>query len=143
MRRLRRQLRHALNVRRWSIRQKIAVGIWIPVLVAAFVLFTGPNRSSGAASAVSAPTTTTSFEATVPPLEPIVPPGIASAPKTSLNERIVKWINGVPTKKSAAEVRALLKYKAAHSRTGTGAQTSGPKVVITHAGSGRARTAKH
>src|SRR4051794_9650867 len=43
-RRMRRKLRKAARVRDWPRRTKIAVGAWIPAIVLALALFTGPNR---------------------------------------------------------------------------------------------------
>src|SRR5262249_52404760 len=48
---VRRTIRHArrsLSVRRWPLQRKIAIGVWIPVVVVAVAMFTGPNRSVGA-----------------------------------------------------------------------------------------------
>jgi hypothetical protein len=137
-RQLRRQLRNALNVRRWTLRQKIGVGVWIPVAIVAFALFTGPSRSSGSASADNATTTSTTFEVAMPKLQPIVPPALSKAPKTSLHERIVKWINGVPPRRSPAEKLALLRYnRAARNRNFVALHNAGPKVLILHPGSAR------
>jgi hypothetical protein len=118
--RLRRKLRRAADVRRWSLRQKIGVGAWIPVLIVAFALFTGPSRSSSAASAPT--TTSTTIDVVVPVLEPIVPASLSAAPKISMHDRVVKFVNGVPPKRSPAEKLALLKYNRAHSRYRAGSQ---------------------
>jgi hypothetical protein len=47
---VRRHLRRAFTVRSWPIRRKIAVGAWIPTVIVALILFTGPNRAVGKAS---------------------------------------------------------------------------------------------
>ena len=111
--RLRRQIRRAANVRGWTLRQKVAVGVWIPVLIVAFALFTGPNRASSA-SAGPEPTTTTTFAGTVPTLQPIVPVALSKAKKVSLHDRVVKWVKGVPPRRSPAEKLALLNYLRSH-----------------------------
>jgi hypothetical protein len=136
-RQLRRQLRNALNVRRWTLRQKVGIGVWIPVAIVAFALFTGPSRSSGA-SAESAATTTTTFVARVPPLQPIVPAALSKAPKTSLHQRVVKWINGVPPRRSRAERLALLRYNRAARGNLVATHNAGPKVLVVRPGGSRA-----
>jgi hypothetical protein len=135
-RQLRRQLRNAMNVRGWTLRRKIGVGVWIPVLVVAFALFTGPSRSSGSASAESPATTTTTFVPTLPPLQPIVPPALSKAPKTSLHQRVLKWINGTPPRRSREERLALLRY---NNRVSQGRlRYPAPKVLVLHPGRARA-----
>ena len=57
-RRIGKQVRRALRFRKWPLRRKVAVGIWVPVLVVALALLTGPNRGGGGAAA-PLPTTTT------------------------------------------------------------------------------------
>ena len=126
-RQLRRKLQRAASLRTWTLRQKIAVGVWIPVLVVALALFTGPNRSSSAASAPA--TTTTTFDVTVATLQPIVPGALSKAPKVSVHDRVVKFVNGVPPKRSRAERLALLKYQAANRRIVAGLR-GGVRFVI-------------
>ena len=129
-----RRVRNTTNIRKWPLRTKIAVGVWIPVVIVAIALFTGPNRSSSAAPAPT--TTTTSF--TNPVIaEPIVPPN--TAPNTSLQERIGKWIQGVPTKRTPAQREALLKYRKAHSHVGGKPATT---VIVRPHASGLKKSAK-
>ena len=127
-RQLRRQLRNALNVRRWSLRQKIGIGVWIPVLIVAFALFTGPSRSSGSASAESTATTTTTVAGPMPTLEPLVPAAISKAPTIPMPERLAKWIKGIPPRRSRAERLALWHYlKAARHGNVIAAPNAVPK----------------
>jgi hypothetical protein len=53
---VRRRVRRAFHVKRWSRHTKIAVGAWIPTVVVALALVTGPNGP--AASDTAAPTPT-------------------------------------------------------------------------------------
>jgi len=138
-RQLRRHLRNALSVRRWSLRQKVGIGVWIPVLIVAFALFTGPSRSSGSPSAESPATTTTTLAVTTLTMEPIVPAYLGAAPRISLQQRVVKWIKGVPPKRSRAEKLALLRYnRTVQGHSPLAARKAGPKILILHPGRSRA-----
>jgi hypothetical protein len=55
-REVRRRIRRAFQVKRWSRHTKIAVGAWIPVVVVALALTTGPSRPAPTASASATPT---------------------------------------------------------------------------------------
>jgi hypothetical protein len=65
VRKLRGRIRRGLRVREWPMHQKIAVGIWIPVALWAFISFTGPNGASGAPPPLQPNVTTSGIAAPV------------------------------------------------------------------------------
>jgi hypothetical protein len=96
-RRLRRRTRQALRVREWPWRRKIALGVWAPVAVVAFFLFTGPNGSrSGATTDVTQP----------PKTVVTVKVGLPAPNRQEISDRmnafqhtsedISKWVNATP-----------------------------------------------
>jgi hypothetical protein len=111
MRAVRRQARRATRVGKWPLHTKFAVGAWIPVLIVAIALYTGPNRRSAAAPA---PTTTT----TAAPV--LVPPPAASntgaqvetAADKAQQAAIQKWIANLPTKRTLLQGLAVAKLNA-------------------------------
>jgi hypothetical protein len=54
---MRRKVRRALRVRSWSRRTKVAIGVWVPAIVVALALFTGPNRPPPGVSEAQTSTT--------------------------------------------------------------------------------------
>jgi hypothetical protein len=68
LRRMRRRTRHAVRIRDWPWRRRVAIGAWVPVAVVAFFLFTGPNGSpSGAAPDVKPEPKTVTTVTVLPP----------------------------------------------------------------------------
>jgi hypothetical protein len=86
---MRRTIRKIFRVRSWSKRTKLAVGVWIPVIVVAIALVTGPNRSATPADAASDSTPTT--ERVVPKATPRT-----TAPTTVPYDVILgEWLKGI------------------------------------------------
>jgi len=128
-RQLRRRFRRAMNVRNWSMRQRIAVGVWIPVLVVAFALFTGPFRTSGAASAPPVTTTTVVGTPIVAPYTPKTPLLKVTAGPT-LQQQIDDWVSAHRPVRTPAERLALARYR--HLHHAGAATATGTKVAVNH-----------
>jgi hypothetical protein len=98
VRRARRKLRHALRFSDWPLRQKIGVGVWIPVALFFFLAFTGPNRGSahsvtggGAAVVVTVPSGLRNTVVTAPSDAAILQSALlASVPHSSSSETVAK-----------------------------------------------------
>ena len=114
--RLRRKIRRISNVRGWTTRQKIGVGVWVPVLIVALVLFTGPNRRTSSAAAADVSTTSTTY--VMPVLPPLVPAHLSTGKKYSLHDRVVKWVNGIRPRRSVANQLKLRNRTSARLRVG-------------------------
>ncbi len=51
LRHFRRKVRRATRWRSWPVSRQVAVGVWIPILVLAFIVGTGPHSSSASVTA--------------------------------------------------------------------------------------------
>jgi len=119
-RQLRARIRRVFRVRAWSWHTKVAVGAWVPALIVAAALFTGPNRSTSSATPPSGRASITT-PTTVEPRGIVIP---IETPKTvPLDVVIGGWIRGV---RRNAPIPAYL-------RMGQKA----PKILTTHPGQGR------
>jgi hypothetical protein len=91
---VRRRIRRAFHVKRWSLHTKIAVGAWIPVVVVALALMTGPSRpapTKSAAAATSPTSAPTKFR-----LADLTP---YKMPKTvPVDVAVGAWLKGVRAK---------------------------------------------
>jgi hypothetical protein len=112
LRRMRRRARHSMRFREWPWRRKVALGAWIPVLVVAFVLFTGPNKSSStAATPITRPPTVT----TVP-----VKPGRASVEQIKqelislvrTEKAVTYWVEATPPRLTLTQQLAKARWRA-------------------------------
>jgi hypothetical protein len=114
-RQFRKSVRRALTVRRWSLHREIALGIWIPVAVAALVLFTGPNRPV-AAPAHPAPAATTSTTVAriddAARLKALSDPAATPDLSTEIADSAASWIGGVPHRKTLPQGLGVQKFKA-------------------------------
>jgi hypothetical protein len=112
LRRWRRRTRHHLQVRRWPLHRKIAVGAWVPVVIVGLALFTGPNRSSSTSSALPVTTTT---QLRMKPI-PRSTTTIAPVGTRSQDEVIGSWILAVPPKKTVPQQREVRRFRAIRDR---------------------------
>jgi hypothetical protein len=110
MRAVRRQLRRLTHVAKWPLHTKFAVGAWIPVLVVAVALYTGPNRRSAAASVPT--TTSTAAPVVAPPAASNVGPQIQTAADKATQAAILKWIAAIPPKRTLLQGLAIAKFNA-------------------------------
>jgi len=120
-RRMRRKLRKATRVRDWPRRTKIAVGAWIPAIVLALALFTGPNRSAGSTDGSATGTTTLTTlalrGALALPTPSTVPPDVA----------IGQWLEGIHPRHSRGQGG-----RAAQRRLNLALATRAPKAKVTY-----------
>jgi hypothetical protein len=111
---LRRNIRRALRVRGWPWRTKLAIGAWIPAIIVAVALFTGPNAPASDTSATTP--TTRGLPKVVSPKLPIPKP-------VPLEDVIASWVKGAGYRRAPAYVRLARRHKA-------------PKYLTTHPGVG-------
>jgi hypothetical protein len=112
---MRRKIRRAVRVRSWPWRTKLAVGAWVPAVVVAAALFTGPNRPATTADAADAKTSTTRA----------VPKIVAKpvhVPDTVPFESVLgSWIKAAGYRRAATYSRMARRHKA-------------PRIMTTHPG---------
>lgn len=112
---LRRKIRRAFHVRSWPWRTKLAVGAWIPAIILALALFTGPNRPSSAADTTA--TTSTTLPQKLRPVQYETPSTIP------LEDVIGSWLKGVKGSRLPTYKRIAKQHKP-------------PRVLTKHPGTG-------
>ncbi len=119
-RHLRGRIRRTFRVRSWSWHTKVAVGAWIPAVILAVALVTGPNRATSSADATPARAATTT-PTTIIPRGFVIP---IETPKTvPLDVVIGGWIRGVRVN---GRIPPYLRVRA-----------KAPKILTTHPGTGK------
>jgi hypothetical protein len=98
-------------VQKWPRHRKVAVGVWIPVVFVAMVLYTGPTRAARPAAAPVP--TTTATTSPPPPTRPTVPPNV---PENALVVGALPEITPRMPKGMSDQLRVALK-RASRERT--------------------------
>jgi hypothetical protein len=112
VRRMRRRTRQILRFHEWPWRRQVALGVWVPVAVVAFFLFTGPN---GASSATPPPTTRPATVTTVKP--PLPKLSVDQLKQTFVAMRSAQlnvntWVQATPRRLTLAQQTAKNKWRA-------------------------------
>jgi len=102
-----------MRVREWPWRRKVAFGAWVPVAVAAFFLFTGPNGSPSGAATAPKPKPKTVTTATVSPDRASVKQ-IADRLRAfkQTQDDVTYWIAATPTRLTLAQQLAKARWRA-------------------------------
>jgi hypothetical protein len=121
---VRRKIRRVFRVRTWPWRTKVAVGAWVPAIIVAAALFTGPNRpASGADASNTTPTTRN--------IPKVVTPKLPTPSTVPLEVALGAWIKGIHGHSPLpAYIRIARQQKA-------------PRILGTHPGSGPAQRHQH
>jgi hypothetical protein len=87
---VRRKIRRVFRVRTWPWRTKVAVGAWIPAIIVAAALFTGPNRPASSSDASNTTPTTEK-------IPKIITPKLIAPSTVPLEVSLGAWINAIHT----------------------------------------------
>ena len=104
LRDVRRNVRRALRWRKWPVRRRIAVGVWVPGAIAGFVLTTGPFR----AQAQSRATTATTVEPWKPAPRPATATTVGTVPANGYFGGALPEITPAQSKVLDAQLQALI-----------------------------------